>query len=581
MWPPWVFLGRQGAHIGAPLQTLCAIALLFLAMPGFAAASTPPPVRVLSAAGVAVESAALLMSGQEGGELPVGIVLLPVPGLEGKTRLLVRLRIGGPELLVGQTGDVLRTDVCLYVLDAGEGVQAALLETVEIDLAALRGAVEQSGIDVLGSLELRPGPYSLRMLARNSQTGRLGVRTLALTVPDPATVDPSPPLLPPPAEGDLRVTARSATLGPLDPPPFPEDDAAPVGAAPALAARKVPAAPSIPDTVEGRKLRSAIRTAYRDALGLWAAGQEADALGAVAALEDSLLRRSEAPVRADEILEMEIAFGRELAAVDVESLLPLLRFHRRLHEEATNKKRFIGSTIAREVFLGLAETCREGGRPELARRFETTFAITLLRQGSRSRAGQIFSRVLAEEPGNEAILLELAADAERRADRAGAIDRLDALLRLQPDHGEARLRKALDQGQLGRTAEATEELRSLIRDETGGWRLRVAYHELARLLLADRRPEEAQRVLREGLQRLPGDEKLTILLAATLERNFHRSEAGDVLAALRPEGRDGGGTARRRYNHPPQGLHEALVADLDREAASRLPNLVTALERTK
>jgi tetratricopeptide (TPR) repeat protein len=579
MWPPCLRRATQGGHIGPPLQGyLGRVLVLFLglAAPGLA---TTSPIRVLSATGIGIESAALLMSGQEGGEIPLGAVALPIRGEAGKTRILMRLRIDGPALLAGQTADVLRAEVALYALDGGQGVQASLLETIELDLPSLRDAIQRGGVDFLGGLELRPGQYSVRMLARNLETGKLVVRTLPLTVPDPATLDASPGLSPPPAEGDPRVTARSGSLGPLDPPPFPDDAAAPARIAAPAAERDVPAPPRLPDTAEGRKLRAAVRTAYREALAQLSGGHEGAALAQVAALEDSLLRRTENPLSVDDVTEIEAAAGEELAGKDPEVLLPLLRFHQRLHEEATVKRRLQGSSVAREVFLRLVDRYREHGRPELARLFQSTFGVELLFAGVRSQGERLLKQVAAEDPGNDIALLELAADAERLGARDVAAGYLEELLRAHPDHGEARLRRALDLGRLGKKAEAEEALKELLRDDHESWRLRLAYQELARMQRSND-PAAAEKTLREGLARLPSDEKLTLLLAAIRERTAGPAAAREVLAALKPEGNAGGGAARNRYNLLPEEPLRTALAELDREAAARLPKLGAALERT-
>ncbi|HEY4593707.1 MAG TPA: hypothetical protein VIJ61_14930, partial [Thermoanaerobaculia bacterium] len=233
------------------------------ARPATAVQTSPSPV--------AVESAALLISGQEGGDVPLNAVALLVPGGDGKAQVLVRIRMDGPALLAGQSGDALRIETALYVLDAGGGIAASVLETVGIDLAAERAAVEKSGVDLLAGFDLKPGAYSLRLLARNAATGRLSVRTFPLAVPDPGTLEKIP-LSPPPAV-DPRPTARLAGLGPLDPPPFASDAAAP--------APEAPAPPPIPDTAAGRQLRSTVRAAYREALSALAAGRDAEALAAV------------------------------------------------------------------------------------------------------------------------------------------------------------------------------------------------------------------------------------------------------------------------------------------------------------
>jgi hypothetical protein len=552
-----------------------AAALLLLAQAGAA-----EPIRTLSAAGVGVESAALLMSGQQGGDLPMTALALPVRGDSDKVRVLLRLRMDGPPLLAGQTRDVLRIEASLYALGSGGGVQASLLETVEIDLTSLRGAVEGSGVDLLGSLDLRPGTYSLRMLVRNLDTGRLGVRTLPLAVPDPASLESSPPLSPPPAEGDARPTARSGSLGALDPPSFPEDPVTVPSDAPAAA---VPAIPVIPDTTEGRRLRAAVRSSYREALARLAAGRDAEALAAVAALEDSLFARSEKPVTVEQIVEIEAEAGRELGAADARSLVPLLRLHQRLYEEATVKRRLQGSTVAREVFFRLLDDYwgknQKHDQSELARQFLSTFGVELVRSGLGATGGHTLRRVLTEDPGDEIVLLELAAAADRSGDRAGAAGYLTALLRTHPENRDARLRLILARARLGQTAEAEEKLRDLLREETGGWRLTLAYQELARLLMAHD-VGAAENVLREGLARLPGDEKLTLLLAAVLDRKGDRGAAREAIAGLIPEGNDGGGAARNRYNRPAEEPFGTVLADLDREATAQRPALATALEKT-
>ncbi len=303
-------------------------------------------VQVLPSA-AAVESAALLMSGQEGGDLPLNALALYLPGEAGKSHVLLRMRMDGPALLAGQTGDALRIETDLYVLDPGGSIAASALETVGIDLAAERKAVEASGVDLLAGFDLKPGAYSLRLLARNAATGRLGVRTLPLTVPDPGALQALPLSAPPAA--DPRPTARLAGLGPLDPPPFASDAAA---SSPSQTA----AAPApVPETAEGRRLRSATRASYREILARLAAGRDAEALGALAALEDALLLPARRPASVEQVVDIEAGAARELVAASPESLVPLLRFHQRLYETAVARRRHPGSTVAQNVVAALLE----------------------------------------------------------------------------------------------------------------------------------------------------------------------------------------------------------------------------------
>jgi VWFA-related protein len=552
----------------------------------------PEAIHSSPSTSLGVESAALLMSGQQGGEIALGALALPIPG-EGnaadRARLLVRVRLGGKDLLAGQTEKILRIEGDLYALGAGEGIAASALERIEIDLGSQRAAVERDGVDFLAGLDLRPGAYSLRMLVRNLDTGKLAVRNFSIAVPELASLRNAPlPAPRPPAGGDPRPTARTADLGPLDPPPFPDD--APAVAATAATATPAPLPPPAPppETAEGRKLRALARTGYREILARLAAGREAEALAAAATFEDSLLQRAN-PLTVEHLEEIEAGAEKELAGADPESLVPVLRLHQRLYQEAAGRQRLQGSTVARDVFLQSVDLLRAGKGggsltyQPLAHRFLAAFGAELMRSGSRHVGEQTLRRALADDPADEIALLELAADAERRGDHAAAAPPLEALLHAHPEHREARLRLAVDLArmpQARRAAEAEPRLTALLADETEPWRLALAYQELARLRLAAKDPVRAEATLREGLKRLPGDEKLTLLLAELQEKSSLTAIAHQTVAGLRPEPGGGGGAARHRYSLPPEEPLASTLAALTREAVSRLPALAAALEKT-
>ncbi len=542
----------------------------------------PEAIHSSPSVSLGVESAALLMSGQQGGEIALGALALPIPG-EGnaadRARLLVRVRLGGKDLLAGQTGNVLKIEGDLYALGAGEGIAGSALERIEIDLSSRRAAVERDGVDFLTGLDLKPGAYSLRMLARNLDTGKLAVRNFSITIPDLAFLRNAPLPSPRPAAGsDPRPTARTADLGPLDPPPFPDDAPATVAANAAPAPLPLPAPP--PETAEGRKLRALARTGYREILARLAAGREAEALEAAAAFEDSLLLRAN-PMTVERLVEVEAGAEKELAGINPQSLVPVLRLHQRLYQGATERHRLQGSTVARDVFLQGVELLRAGkGGGSLAHRFLAVFGAELMRSGTRHVGEEVLRRVLSDEPGDEIALLEIAADAERRGDHAAAARPLEALLKAHPEHREARLRQAVDLARMGRAAEAETRLAALLKDEAEAWRLALAYQELARLQRAAKNPTQAEATLREGLKRLPGDEKLTLLLAELQETSWTSTAARQTVAALKPETGGGGGAARHRYSLPPEEPFASTLAALTTEAATQLPVLAAALEKT-
>ena len=190
-----------------------------------APAAAAAPLRVLPSGGLTVESAALLLSGQEGGTIPFAALAVPFPGDGDRARVPVVVEIDGTDLLAGQSDPVLRVEVSLYALTGAGAVQGSRMDTVEIDLEQLGTAVGESGIRYVGEVSLPPDTYRLRVLVRNRATGELGLRTLEVSVPPfrkgsgillpPAFADPGP---------DLWITARPAgasplaALAPADPP---------------------------------------------------------------------------------------------------------------------------------------------------------------------------------------------------------------------------------------------------------------------------------------------------------------------------------------------------------------------------
>ncbi len=201
---------------------LLILLLLLGALPALAQTERPP-MRVLRTGGLQVETAALLMSGQEGGTIPVAPLVVPQPGTGEKSKVSILLELDGAEILEGQTGDLLRLDICLYAVVTGATtgatagrVAGARMDTVEIDLARLGADIERSGVKYVGELELPPGEYALRLLVRNPATGEVGLRAVPLTVPDFRQRQglALSPLLPEPAGAWLVARGAGITSSP-------------------------------------------------------------------------------------------------------------------------------------------------------------------------------------------------------------------------------------------------------------------------------------------------------------------------------------------------------------------------------
>jgi hypothetical protein len=160
--------------------------------PGYYA---PKPYGQRTATEKILQTAGEIVSGMEGG--PVGLAVLAAafkqPG--DKAYVPVVIEIDGPTLLAGHQGKALPAEIYVYAMDAQGAVQDFFTQTVSLDLDKVGEAVRETGIKVFGDLELAPGTFSVRVLARNGQTGAAGLRVASLEVP--AFTQASPVLLPP------------------------------------------------------------------------------------------------------------------------------------------------------------------------------------------------------------------------------------------------------------------------------------------------------------------------------------------------------------------------------------------------
>lgn len=131
-----------------------------------------------------------ILGGEEGGELPVSILAVPLSGSSASVPLW--LEVDGPALLAGHESQSLELEIYAYALDREQAVRDLLTQRVELDLAKVAGELRARGLKFYGELELPPGAYTLRVLVEKKGGGR-ALRSLAIDVP-PAGPGVSPPL---------------------------------------------------------------------------------------------------------------------------------------------------------------------------------------------------------------------------------------------------------------------------------------------------------------------------------------------------------------------------------------------------
>jgi hypothetical protein len=335
-----------------------------------------------------------------------------------------------------------------------------------------------------------------------------------------------------------------------------------------------------------RAAAAALRTAFRETLRRLAAGEAAAARAALRDLEVAELGGAR-PAAPEALAEVELGVAVDLAAAQPEALVPILLLYQQLHREHLEAQRYLPAAHAAEMTFALADLYAGRGGPAarpLAARLLVSVALADLDRPLGGFALRALREALALYPDDEVALLTLAVEAERRALYREAVERLERLRRLRPADAEVRLRLAVNLARVGNEREARRLLEELMRAASAGatadtaddWPVAVAFHELARLLLAAEEPAAAERTARAGLARFPRDEKLALLLALALDLQGRSAEARQELGALTPDG-ESAASPRHRYARLPEGALARARRDLERSAAERLPSLAAAL----
>jgi len=125
--------------------------------------------------GVPARAAALLLSGQQGGPLGVSALAVPVALAASGVRLFFVVDVDGSSLLAGVEGPVLPVEIAVYAVNPQGGVGGSVTEAFTLDVDRAAEYLVGGGIKFLGTLDLPPARYALRVLVRNEKTGRFGV----------------------------------------------------------------------------------------------------------------------------------------------------------------------------------------------------------------------------------------------------------------------------------------------------------------------------------------------------------------------------------------------------------------------
>jgi VWFA-related protein len=129
-------------------------------------------------------------------ELDIDVLAAPFRATEARAYVPVIIELAGEKLLAGQKSDALSTELYAYVSDEHGQMRDFFTHRVTLNLTDEgRDQMRRTGLKYYGHLSLEPGEYLVRVLARNAETGRTGVESVHVSVPNFEQAEPR--LLPP------------------------------------------------------------------------------------------------------------------------------------------------------------------------------------------------------------------------------------------------------------------------------------------------------------------------------------------------------------------------------------------------
>ena len=165
----------------------------------------------------------LLTGGATGESLEGRLVVAPFASPGQTPQVPVVLELPGAGLLAGEKGEKTSVQIYAYATDASGTLADYVTSDLSLDLAKMRPALEAGGIKFYGTLYLPPGDYGVRVLARNTTTGRAGVFSAAVKVPVMPGGAPTvlPPFFQEPAGRWVMVRASARSDAPQRPADYP------------------------------------------------------------------------------------------------------------------------------------------------------------------------------------------------------------------------------------------------------------------------------------------------------------------------------------------------------------------------
>jgi VWFA-related protein len=183
----------------------------------------PRPYRSLTRLEQVLSAGDLVTGGLGASQIETHLTTAAFASPDGMPQVPIVLEVPGPSLLAGDAGEKSGVQIYAYANDLQGHLADYVASELALELAKVRPTLQASGLKFYGTLYMPPGEYGLRVLVRNTTTGRAGVSATRLSVP--AIPGGAPSVLPPffsEAAGHwLMVRANPRSDAPPRPPDYP------------------------------------------------------------------------------------------------------------------------------------------------------------------------------------------------------------------------------------------------------------------------------------------------------------------------------------------------------------------------
>ncbi|MEE8523453.1 MAG: hypothetical protein V3T72_05940 [Thermoanaerobaculia bacterium] len=318
-----------------------------------------------------------------------------------------------------------------------------------------------------------------------------------------------------------------------------------------------------------RERLGALASRYREALALFGREDAAAARTALFELEAEVL--TDGAGSSQSLRNAQLQVAEQLAAKDVEALIPILVLHQELYLTYRQRRLYSLTASSRTLIEMLAEIYAERGGTQgsgvVAARALASLGGYLQEANLPASSREMFQRALGLDPLSHTAMLGLATSFERYGEYSKAIGVLERLVALHPDLAECRLRLAVDLKRLGVRGRAVELLERALELEAPAWIHSLARQELARSLIETSSLEQAAAVLEGGLG-ADAEQSTVALLAHVYDRLRRPGKSLELLDGIAPRPA-AGSSARKAYDSWPEGPMAEVRQQLAEAAAMR------------